>query len=262
MPTHSNITDYSRYFSLRQKVYLVNMSAERNGKIYESLSGVVTSCVLNSVEMKVVHGGKSAYDAEVGKATYKLTSDALGSGIQVLADLIGIVSGNIFQFRMHGTLEMFQRRVVPRIVFSTPIFHLCGNSSLALYKKEWQRVMDNLNNNIALPGLNLQESEINLSAGGVRIAVDSNKRPTPLSMLFVKLDEGGPVCALTESIWEQRVDGELYCGLRFIHILKTDQVRINDFISNSIRKKGGTHIDYKRNWVLVDKMVADDRKQE
>lgn len=262
MSNQSHVNDYSRYFILRQKVYLVNMSADRNSEVYESLSGVVTLTGVSTVEIKVSHGGRSASDDEVGKTTYKLTSEALGSGIQVLADLTGIVSGNIFQFRMHGTMEMFQRRVVPRVVFSTPIYHLRGSSSLAHFKKEWKRAMELMGNETALAGLPLQEAEINLSAGGVRLAVDPHNRPTPLSMIFIRLDEGMPVCALTETIWEQRVDDGLYCGLRFIHILKADQVRINDFISNSIRKSGGTHIDYKRNWVLVDKMVADDRKQE
>jgi hypothetical protein len=260
MSPHSHISDYSRYFSLRQKVCLVNMSAERNDEVYESLSGVVTSSGMDSLELMITHGGNSAYEEEVGKATFKLTSEALGSGIQVLADLIGIVAGTIFRFRMHGTLEMFQRRIVPRIELTAPFFHLRGNFPLAFFKKEWKRVMDRLRNNGELPGLVLRETRINLSAGGVGFTVDANNRPTPLSMFFVALDKGLPVCALAETVWEKNVDGELHCGFRFIHILKSDQERINSFISDSIQKSGGTHLDYKRNWVLVDKMVADARK--
>jgi PilZ domain-containing protein len=262
MSHYSHISDYSRYFSLRQKVYLVNMSAERNSEIYESLSGVVTSSGMASLELMITHCGHGTHDDEVGKATYKLTSEALGSGIQVLADLTGIVAGNLFQFRMHGTLEMFQRRVVPRIEFSAPIFHLRGNFPLAFFKKEWKRVMDHLRNNGVLPGLVLQETEINLSAGGIGLTVDEKKQSTPLSMFFVALDEGLPVCALAETIWEQRVDEGLHCGFRFIHILKADQERINSCISDLILKNGGTHLDYKRNWVLVDKMVVEVRNPE
>lgn len=260
MSHHFQNSDYSRYFSLRQKVCLVNMSAERNGEIYESLSGVVTSSSTDSLELMITHGGHGAYDEEVGRATYKLTSEALGSGIQVLADLTGIVAGTVFQFRMHGTLEMFQRRIVPRIEFSVPFFHLRGNFPLAFFKKEWKRVMDHLRTNGELPGLVLRKTLINLSAGGVGLTVEANNRPTPLSMFFVSLDEGLPVCALAEMVWEKRVDGGLSCGFRFIHILKADQERINSCISDSVRKGGGTHLDYTRNWVLVDKMVADARK--
>ncbi len=252
--------DYSRYFSPRQKVCLVNMSAERNGEIYESLSGVVISGDVDSLELLITHGGNGAHDDEVGKATYKLTSEALGGGIQVLADLTGIVAGNRFQFRMHGTLEMFQHRIVPRIDLSAPLFHLCGNFPLPFFKKEWKRVMDHLRSNSVLPGLVLQKTDINLSAGGIGLTVNAENRPTPLSMFFIELDSGLPVCALAETVWEKRVEERLQCGFRFIHILKADQERINSCISDSMRKSGGTHLDYKRNWVLVDKMVADARK--
>ncbi len=256
----SQSIDYSRYFSQQQKVYLVNMSAERNSEIYESLSGVVISSDMDSLELMIIHGGQGTHDDEVGKVTYKLTSEALGSGIQVLADLTGIVSGNIFQFRMHGTLEMFQRRIVPRVDLTAKIFHLRGNHPLALFRREWKKIMERLRNNEVLPGLVLQETEINLSAGGIRLTVDASSRPTPLSMFFVAVDEGLPVCALAETVWEQRVDEVVRCGFRFIHILKSDQERINSLISDMTRINGGTPLDYKRNWVLVDKMVADARK--
>ncbi|NTV50789.1 MAG: PilZ domain-containing protein [Geobacteraceae bacterium] len=261
MSPHSNISDYSRYFCLRQKVYLVNMSAERNTEIYESLSGVVTFSGVDSLELMITHGGcGSTNDNEAGAAVYKLTSEALGSGIQVLADLVGVVTGNIFRFRMHGALEMFQRRSVPRVDLSARIFHVCGNFPLASFKKEWQRIMERLSNNAVPPGLVLQETEINLSAGGIGLTVDLKSRPTPLSMFFVALDEGLPFCALAETAWEQVADEKLRCGFRFIHILKTDQERINSCVSELMRKSGGAHMDYKRNWVLVDKMVVDERK--
>lgn len=262
MSPHSHCNDYSRYFSPRQKVYLVNMSETRNSDIYESLSGVVTKSGVDSLELMITHGGHGSHDSEVGKVTYKLTSEALGSGIQVLADLVGIAAGNNFQFRMHGTLELFQRRVVPRADLSTKMFQLRGSFPLAFFKKEWRRVMDHLRSNGVLPGLVLQETDINLSAGGIGITVDTNNRPTPLSMFFIELDDGLPVCALAETVWEQHVEEGFRCGFRFIHILKSDQERINRCISDAIRKEGGTHLDYKRNWVLVDKMVSESRKPE
>ena len=260
MSNHSNMSDYSRYFSLRQKVYLITMSAERNSEIYESLSGVVTYSGVDSLELMIAHGGDITCDSDAGVVTYKLTSEALGGGIQVLADLVGIVTGNIFKFRMHGTLEMFQRRSVPRVDFSARMFQLRGNFSLAAFKKEWLRVMERLRGNAVLPGLVLQETEINLSAGGFGLTVDLKNRPTPLTMFFVALDEGLPVCTLAETIWEQASEETVRYGCRFIHILKADQERINSCVSDLTRKSGGTHLDYKRNWELVDKMVAEDRK--
>lgn len=258
LDSHSN--DYSRYIGLRQKVYLINMSEARDCAIYESLSGFVTSSNKESIEIVITHGEPGAHDADIGKATYKLTSEALGCGIQVMADLTGIISGNIFQFRLYGTLEMFQRRIVSRVDLSARIFHLRKNLPLESFKKEWKRVIDHLRKSSVLPGLALQETEINLSAGGIGITVEPANRPTPLSMFFIALEDGPPVCALAESIWEQRVDSRVRCGFRFIQILKADQERINRCVSSEIRKSGGTHLDYKRNWVLMDKMLVDTSK--
>ncbi|MDA8428796.1 MAG: PilZ domain-containing protein [Geobacteraceae bacterium] len=260
-PTNHN-NDYSRYFSLRQKVFLINMSAERNCDIYESLSGVVTSSSLDSIALMITHAEPGITEADIGKATYKLTSEALGSGIQVLANLTGIVGGNIFQLRLHGALEMFQRRIAPRIELTVPIYHLRKNFSLEFFKKEWKRVMVHLGKSSTLPGLSLHDTEINLSAGGIGLTLEATNRPAPLSMFFIALDQGPPICALAESVWEQHIDKGLRCGFRFIHILKKDQERINSHISAVIRSSGGTYLDYKRNWVLVDKMVTDDRKPE
>ena len=262
MSNQSKISDYSRYFNLRQKVCLVNMSTERNTDLYESLSGVVTSSSKDLIELMITHNSSGMHDNEVGKVTYKLTSEALGSGIQVLADLTGTSAGNIFRFRMHGTMEMFQRRIAPRIEITTRIFNLRGNFPLELFKKKWKSAMDALGKDAMIPGIVLQETGINLSAGGIGLTVDAADRPTPLSMFLVALDDGPPVCALAETVWEQRVGEQLSCGFRFIHILKVDQERINSFISDLIRKSGGTQLDFKRNWVLVDKMVTDVSKPE
>ena len=257
MSNNTLVSDYSRYFGLRQKVYLVNMSADRDSGLYESLSGVVVASGMNVIKLMVTH---SACEDSAEGTTYKLTSEALGSGIQVLADLVAIEPGNVFECRMHGTLELFQRRTSPRVDLSAPIFHLNRNNSLAFFKKEWKRIMDKLNNNIVLPGLDLLETGINLSASGIGITLEATNRPTPISMFFLELDKGLPICVLAETIWERRMEDGLRCGFRFIHILKVDQERINNCVNDEIRKSGGTTVDFKRNWALVDKMVSDLQK--
>ncbi|MGB9080252.1 MAG: hypothetical protein WCD00_03055 [Desulfuromonadaceae bacterium] len=83
---------------------------------------------------------------------------------------------------------------------------------LAFLKREWKRVREHLRSNGVLPWLVLQETEINLSAGGIGFTVDARNRPTPLSMLFFALDEGLSICVLAETIWEQTVDEGLRCG--------------------------------------------------
>ena len=121
-------------------------------------------------------------------------------------------------------------------------------------------IYDNLNAGVSMPDVVLQECVFNLSAGGIGILLASAKRPVQLSLLLIEFDEGSPVCVLAEPVWDQPVDDGLCCGFRFFHIHKTDQERISSCVRSVIRKSGGTYIDFKRNWVLLDKMATDDRK--
>ena len=131
MPNFNQHSNFSRHFEPKQKVFLVNMSPRRNGYLYESLSGVVVSSSVDLLEVFVTTCvGLDSTFINSEATTYKLTSEALGSGIQVLADLIGTGSGNIYKFRMHGTLELFQRRIVPRIELSGRLHHFSENDSL------------------------------------------------------------------------------------------------------------------------------------
>ena len=195
MSEHPHISDYCRYFTLRQKVYLVNMSEERNRDVYESLSGVVTASGQDELELLMVHGGHGIKESHGGTATYKLTSEALGSGIQVLADLVGVVTDNTLRFRMHGTLELFQRRLDCRALLTVPLFHLYRNLSLDRFRAEWQRVIDYQKQSSVLPGLTLVKTEIDLSAGGVGLLCGAEKKPTPLSLFIIGLEDGGGVAS-------------------------------------------------------------------
>lgn len=258
MPNVNQHSNFSRYFEPKQKIFLVNMSPGRNGDIYESLSGVVVSSSADLLELFITTcvGLDSTFrNSEV--TTYKLTSEALGSGIQVLADLIATCSGNIYKFRMHGKLELFQRRIVPRIELSGRLHHFSVNDSLDVLKSKWERLRNNQHPGVSFPELVMRETLFNLSAGGLGVVLEGVKRPVLPILLVVEFGEGLPVTVLAEPVWSQPVNGRLCCGFRFIHIFKTDQERISNFIRDAIHKNGGRYIDYKRNWVLVDKMVSD-----
>jgi len=106
----------------------------------------------------------------------------------------------------------------------------------------------------------MKEAEIDLSVEGIGISLDENIQQTQISLFFIALDANLPICAITETIWEKGIEGQLRCGFRFIHILKRDQDRIDNRIKELISKNGGNYVDYRRNWTLVDKMIAEDSK--
>jgi hypothetical protein len=71
-PAHH--TDYSRYFSLKQKACLINMSEERSREHYESLSGFIVNRYRDIIELQIPYlTGQDCPESTSQKVTYKLT---------------------------------------------------------------------------------------------------------------------------------------------------------------------------------------------
>ena len=255
--TPSHHADYSRYFALKQKAFLINMSEDRSREHYESLSGFIVNRYQNIIELQIPYlTGQDCPEITEQKATYKLTTEALGSGLQIIADLIKITSGNIFHLQLRGSMELYQRRKTSRVDTTLKLFHARQNFPLSFYRKEFKRIMDYMKSQGLPPNLKLREVPVNLSIGGIRLTIEPQEQPSPLSMFFLDVDGNiPPVCAVAESAWQHQDDKELICGHRFIHILKADQERINRHVQ-AVQKNLGLTVDApKTNWELLDRMT-------
>lgn len=260
MTTHG---DYSRYFSSRQRVFLINISDERDREHFESLSGTILSCNREVLMLQVPYATDLPCPAKGGKpVTFKLTTEAMASGIQVMADLEK-VEENILHLRLRGALELYQRRATSRIDTTLKMFQIRRDASLAVYRKEFKRVMDGMRTLGVRPKLVLKETGVNLSMGGLRILVDPEETIFPLAMFFLDLDAGQPlVCAVAELVWMQRKEDFLACGYRFMQISKADQERINKFVL-ALRAEQGLPVPAARpHWELLDRMSMADPEQK
>ena len=255
-----NHTDYSRYFSLRQKATLINMSEERDRDCFETLSGYVVGHNLSMLELHVPHYFVDSEQADsiADSSSYKLTSEALGNGIQVMADLIKIVGGNIFQLKLRGNLELFQRRSVPRIEATVKYYRFKRDLSLKYLQKEWKKVVEHLQSKGLPPVISLQDRSINICIGGFSLSMDAATTLLPISLFILDLaDNLQPICVIAELVWNKQENEALNCGYRFIQILKSDQERIEHFVQK-IQKEAGIEVTAKKiNWELVDKMSVE-----
>jgi len=253
----SNAVDFSRYFVAKQRVFLINISEERDRDQYESLSGTIVSCSGSSIALQPRYAtGLECPETSARQTTYKLTSESMGSGIQVMADLVRVTADNVFHLKLRGGLEIYQRRQMPRIDATVKIFQILRDTSLAVYRKEFRRIMDGMITKGIRPNLTLQEAPVNLSAGGIRIAIDALGPVSPLSMIFLDLDADQPlVCAIAELLWKRHEKDKLVCGYRFIQLRKADQERISRYVQ-SIRKERGIAASASRTyWELLDRMT-------
>jgi hypothetical protein len=250
-------TDYSRYFALKQKVFLINMSEERNKEHFESLSGLVTARHGDIVELHIPYPiEQEAPNNSANKICFKLTSESLGNGIQVMTELIKVAAGNTFHLQLRGNLELFQRRKTPRVNSKIKLYHLKRDLSLTFFRKEWKRIVEFIKTKGLPSNLVLHETAVNMSMGGIRITCETNTQPSPLSMFFLDIDDGQPpICALAEYVWHNIENNELICGHRFIQIQKSDQERINRYVQDTQKKLGISVSSGKIFWELVDQMT-------
>ena len=245
---------YDRYFSHGQQVYLINISQTRDESVYQSLSATVISSKDHHITVKTPYRLFSNNSApfELGMQ-FKLSTESFGVGVQLRTELTATPAQEILELTPIGEMEIYQRRKMPRADVTLPFLHVQQKSSLAAFKREWRRVVNDLHQPTP-PQLKLQETALNISAGGIRF--DLGSAPTPLAMVVVDLQDGAaPVCAVTELIWQKirQEDGLFICGHRFLEILKEDQARLALF---SEKHGTGSRGRIKDNWDLQDKMMS------
>ena len=144
---HHPKVDISKYFNHKQKVFLINVSENRDQELYESLSATVVGRGRNSIALQIPYS--TEYTSPLNgslKPSFKLTTEALGNGIQVVADLIRVGTGNIFHLELHGSLEMYQRHRPPRIDTTIKLFQIQSNISLDIYRKEFRKITGMMKN--------------------------------------------------------------------------------------------------------------------
>lgn len=255
-------TDFSRYFAAKQRVYLINISEKRDREQYESLSGTIVSCSGDSIALQIPYAtGQECPETSTQQTMFKLTSEFMGNGIQLMADLVRVTAGNVFHLKLHDNLEMYQRRQMPRIDTTIKLFQIRRDTSLTVYRKEFRRIMDGMITKGVRPNLKLQESFINLSAGGIRIASDALEPASPLSMFFLDLDADQPlVCAVAEVVWKRHEKDKMVYGYRFMQLRKADQERISRYVQLIQKEQGITASAPRTYWELLDRMINEETK--
>lgn len=253
----SHQIDYSRYFIPKQKVSLINMTEGRNRDHFESFSGYVAASKGDRVEIRLIYPIEQAFSADPEKiVSFKITSESLGSGIQVMSDLVNTGNGNLIQLRLRDNLELFQRRKAPRVDTAMNLLHLRKELSLFSFRKEWSRIMEYIQANGLPPNIVLQQTPVNLSNAGIRHSIDLQMHPSNLSLFIIDLNDGFlPVCALAEMVWKSVENNGLNCGHRFIHIQKADQERLSRHVQAARNKLGLPLPASKNNWELLDRMT-------
>lgn len=254
----SLLSNYSRYFPLKQKVVLINISQEREWDQYDSLSGSIVAYHGDTIDLQVPYSTGQIRDAGRNlNTTYKVITESFGVGMQIAADLVKITSDNLLSLRLSSVLEVFKRCENPRIDSTIKLFHLREENTLATCKVKFRQLVERERKGLPLD-LSLKENQVNMSTGGIRLVAESNEKSSPLALCVIDLEDGQPpVCAIAETAWNRRIGASTVIGHRFITILKSDQRRIGRYVAALQKSIGLNPVVARNNWVLLDRMTFD-----
>jgi len=248
--------NYATYYNRGQKVFLINISPDRDQSLFEAFSATIVSCDNRQLELRPRYSLLQAGEGLLKKgAQFKVTAESFGSGVQFSGE-ISSVSGNNFILNPTGPIEMYQRSQVPRMDMIAGFRSFSRTTPLAVFHQEWQRLQEGLNSGKASP-LELVPREINLGVGGLRVVAEQEERQHDLSMVFIELESGqAPICAVTEQLWRRSLPDEegVATGQRFVLIRKEDQLKIQHQIEQRLKKQGRKLKPTKNNWELLDRM--------
>lgn len=252
--------NYHQYFSTKKSAFLINISEGRDSEHYESIGGTIVSLNNNVISMRIPYPtGLKAMSADRVHITFKLTSEAMGVGIQILADLINI-ENDIFHLQLRGNIEMFQQRQATRVDTSIGLYQFRKDASLESYRIMYNQLVGHIKSSGVPAKIKMRDAIINLSACGLRCAVSgaAGKAPAPLSMFLLDLGGKNPlICAVAELIWTRDNVIERVGGYRFILIHKTARDLIARYV-RSMESAQDVENAYKKNWVLLDRMCAEE----
>lgn len=248
--------NYATYYSRGQKVFLINISPDRDQSLFEAFSATIVSCDNRHFELRPRYALLQTGQGLLKQgAQFKITAESFGSGVQFSGE-IGTVSGSSFSLTPTGPIEMYQRSQVPRMDLTVGFRSFTRSTPLAVFHQEWQRLQDGFNAG-KTSQLELLPRQINLGVGGLRIVAAPDERQHDLAMVFIELETGKPpICAVTEQLWRRSLPDEegVATGQRFVLIRKEDQLRIQHHIEQRLKKQGRKPKPAKNNWELLDRM--------
>ncbi|HKJ05578.1 MAG TPA: PilZ domain-containing protein [Geopsychrobacteraceae bacterium] len=232
---------HQRYFRPGQKILL----HPKDPTTPDGYAGLLSSYLQGGgddyFDLKLPYGADAASQYPFHEEmNFELSSDSLGLGAKITGRFKELVSGDTIRLHIFPDLQMFQRRIKPRIDCRTGIRFTRGRGSLQSMRESWEKNVKVLTSGKPLPALKgFNDCKINLSSGGIRFAVKPPAEPADLCLLLLDIeDEKPPICALAEIIWSiPDQDGEvLLTGMQFLNITVEDQKRIDNFASRKKKK--------------------------
>ena len=248
--------NYTTYYNRGQRVFLINLSPDRDESVFEAFSATIMACDNTRFELRPRYNlRQGSKELPTKGMLFKVTAESFGAGVQFSGE-VDTVSHNGFTLMPTGPIEMYQRSQVSRMDTTVGFRSFTRNAPLEVFRQEWQHLQEGLLAGKATD-LEMVPSQINLGIGGLRFMAAPDDRQYDLAMVFIQLGcDRPPICAVAEQLWHRTLpdmEGTVV-GRRFVIIRKEDQLLIQRYLEQRLKKQGRRPPKPKNNWELLDRM--------
>ena len=206
------------------------------------LSAELVRCTTETIDLRLPYETSPGEEPPFAPGLpFELMTETHGLGMRLIGDIQDYREENLIRIRPRGGLEAFQRREYPRVEAMVGYTVRRGRASLSTLRAYWEKAVAAV---AAGKGSTLMANSvctrINLSAGGVGLALKAPVAAAELCLVTVAIGEGTePICALTEVVRVEPpgTDDRQLAGLRFNQIRDEDRRRIEQFVRNERRRQ-------------------------
>jgi hypothetical protein len=232
---------YGRYFPAGQKTFLKQIFTDPAHPARSTLTAYVTSAGTDHVDLCLPYGTDAAHGYPFAPGMrFELSSETRGMGLRLLASFLERTGSNGIRLRFEGDLEFTSLRQFRRVDVNAWAGLNRSGGSLAEMRAAWEEHLRQLQNGVSAAKLTkFAKAQLNLSGGGMCLAVSPAAKVAELVMVFLSIgDKGGIICALAEVVWagETGSDGSQPVGMRFLNILAEDQSRIDRVVTSLLKR--------------------------
>jgi hypothetical protein len=167
----------------------------------------------------------------------EIVSERYGLWLKSTASFHSQPSDKVIRLRVNDDLCLFRHRPQPRVETRIGLRYSASRGNLPAFHRQWRQQISKLTTTAtALTAPTFARGQVNLSASGIRMPLQTTIQKNDLCLLMMSLDEtSDPICTLTEVIWTTpQDDGQgINTGMQFLNILQKDQQRIEQFVKQN-----------------------------
>jgi len=233
---------YTKYFKAGQKILLdVNGSDPATTKTH-SLTAYFQEEGANYFDLTLPYGGNEEESFPfTADMPFIINSEIFGLGLKLSANFDSRLNKETIRVRVADNLQVFQRRIDPRIDLTAGLRYTKGRGTLRTFHEQWQKNIQILQNSKDLSKLGtFPRRPINLSAGGLRFDIKGPVEVADICLVLIDLGTPPPICTLAEVIWVQPTESEerFTAGMRYLSLLESDRKRLEVFVKDNLKILG------------------------